>query len=44
MSDNIAAARADLAPSGTLHAGINFSNILLIARTSSANGWAWQSR
>ena len=32
MSDNIAAARADLAPSGTLHAGINFSNILLTAR------------
>jgi polar amino acid transport system substrate-binding protein len=32
MSDNIAAARADLAPSGTLHVGINFSNILLTAR------------
>lgn len=32
MSDNIAAARADLAPSGTLQVGINFSNILLTAR------------
>src|SRR4051812_20552941 len=32
MSDNIAAARADLAPSGTLHVGINFANILLTAR------------
>ena len=32
MSENIAAARADLAPSGTLHVGINFSNILLTAR------------
>ena len=32
MSENIAAARADLAPSGTLQVGINFSNILLTAR------------
>ena len=32
MSDNVAAARADLAPSGTLQVGINFSNILLTAR------------
>jgi polar amino acid transport system substrate-binding protein len=32
MSDTIAAARADLAPSGALHVGINFSNILLTAR------------
>ncbi len=32
MSDNIAAARADLAPSGTLQVGINFANILLTAR------------
>jgi polar amino acid transport system substrate-binding protein len=32
MSDNTAAARADLAPTGTLHVGINFSNILLTAR------------
>jgi polar amino acid transport system substrate-binding protein len=32
MSENTAAARADLAPAGTLHVGINFSNILLTAR------------
>src|SRR4051812_19617746 len=32
MTDNVAAARADLAPAGTLHVGINFSNILLTAR------------
>jgi polar amino acid transport system substrate-binding protein len=32
MSEDIAAARADLAPSGTLKVGINFSNILLTAR------------
>ena len=32
MSQDIAAVRADLAPSGTLHVGINFSNILLTAR------------
>src|SRR5476651_2541999 len=32
MTDNTAAARADLAPSGTLRVGINFSNILLTAR------------
>jgi polar amino acid transport system substrate-binding protein len=32
MSDNIAAARADLAPNGILKVGINFSNILLTAR------------
>ena len=32
MSETIAAARADLAPSGTLQVGINFSNILLTAR------------
>ena len=32
MSDSIAAARADLAPTGTLRVGINFSNILLTAR------------
>jgi polar amino acid transport system substrate-binding protein len=32
MTDNVAAARADLAPAGTLHVGINFANILLTAR------------
>ena len=32
MSDSIAAARADLAPTGTLNVGINFANILLTAR------------
>ena len=32
MSENISAARADLAPKGKLHVGINFSNILLTAR------------
>lgn len=32
MSENIATARADLAPSGKLRVGINFSNILLTAR------------
>jgi polar amino acid transport system substrate-binding protein len=32
MNEKIDAARADLAPSGTLHVGINFSNILLTAR------------
>jgi polar amino acid transport system substrate-binding protein len=32
MSENISAARADLAPAGVLCVGINFSNILLTAR------------
>lgn len=32
MSENTAGARADLAPSGKLRVGINFSNILLTAR------------
>ena len=32
MSEDISAARADLAPTGTLHVGINFANILLTAR------------
>ena len=32
MNDSIAAARADLAPTGTLNVGINFANILLTAR------------
>lgn len=32
MTDPTLAARADLAPTGTLHVGINFSNILLTAR------------
>ncbi len=32
MSETIAAARADLAPTGTLQVGINFANILLTAR------------
>lgn len=32
MTDPTSAARADLAPTGTLHVGINFSNILLTAR------------
>ena len=32
MTENTSAARADLAPSGTLNVGINFANILLTAR------------
>lgn len=37
MTTDIAAARAELAPSGTLRAGLNFSNFLLTRRDAAGN-------